>query len=438
MVYQQLNNAGMKAFAVGDRLKAELLFTDAIAIDGSNMSAYINLVYCHLSNKRSDRALAVLNGMRKKCNSVQLARATTDILKLEALASSGIKKRILLVSMGNTFESRLFTLTFTDFFGRVKDVVLDIAMPELSCFTRLEPAGALYRQRLPIDHADCFNGVIKNKYDSMVFIDFPEARTSDLFCRLLSVKGARKIFVNLHLAYCRGESVVSDLVACKKLFSRLDSMFILDNDTFAANRKYGIPAEKMHKYLFSVNTEYYAPLKGGSRSYLISAGNAARDYGALLNGMDGIDVRLKIYTDLELKTGRPDGGELSVRPLRGNIERLKEELGGAFAVVIPFKAHLNPGVNSILTMAMSLGKVVITNETSVLRKLVKDGVNGFFYNENLPGDLRKKIRHILRMKKAFLEAVGVRARETVLAGADYRHVIKKVYAKLRYKEPPVS
>ena len=431
MVCRQLNNAGMKAFAAGDRLKAELLFIKAIAIDGNNISAYINLARGYLSNKGSDRALAILNEMRKKCNPVQLARAATDIRRLEALASSGIKKRILLVSMGNTFESRLFTLAFTDFFGRGKEVVLDIAMPELNCFSRWEPAGVLYRQRLPIDQANCINGVIKNKYDAIVFIDFPEARASDLFCGLLSVKGPRKIFVNLHLAYGRGESEGADLVACKKLFSRLDTMFILDNDTFAANRKYGVPAGKMRKYRFSVNTEYYAPLKGRSRSYLISAGNAARDYGALLNGMDGIDVRLKIYTDLELKTGRPDGGELSVRPLRGNIERLKEELGGAFAVVIPFKAHLNPGVNSILTMAMSLGKVVITNKTNVLRKLVKDGVNGFFYDENLSGDLRKKIRHVLRMKKAFREAAGARARETVLAGADYRHVVKKVYAALR-------
>lgn len=214
------------------------------------------------------------------------------------------------------------------------------------------------------------------------------------------------------------------------MFRRLDAMFILDNDTFAANRKYGVTLRKMCKYMFSVNTEYYAPLKCGPRPYLVSAGTAARDYDALVRAMEGLGARLKIYTDLELDGRKTDSLDLSVHKLSGNHERLRAELGGALAVVIPFKPAVSPAANSILTMAMSLGKVVLTNETDVLKKLVKDRVNGFFYNERLSGDLRKRIKHVLSLKKERRELIGARARETVLAKADYRNVIEKVYAVL--------
>lgn len=428
--YKKLNNAGMKALAAGNRSKAELLFTAAIAADGSNISAYMNLVSCHLSGKDLHQALLVLNAMRKKCNPVQLTLAAADISRFEALTSSAIKKRFLLVSLDNTFESRLFTLAFTDLFGRAKGVLLDIAMPRLDCFRKLEPSGFSYGKRLPVERKECFGEIAGNEYDAIIFIDFPESGSLDGFCRLLALKGPRKTFVNLHLAYGKGDSTASDLIADKKLFQPLDAMFILDNDTFAANRKYGVPAGKMRKYTFSVNAGYYAPIKGSFRPYLASAGNSARDYGALLSAMEGLDTELKIYTDLDLETGRSAAVNLSVHKLGGNLELLKDELGGALAVVIPFRPAVSPAANSILTIAMSLGKVVLTNETAALRKLVKAGVNGFFYDENLPGDLRTKISYILSLTKERRELIGTRARETVLAKADYRHLAGKVYAAL--------
>ena len=436
--YRKLNNAGMKALAAGNLIKAALLFTAAVSMDGNNISAYMNLVACHLSGKDLHQALLVLNAMRKECNPVQLAAAAADISKVEALASAAITKRFLLVSLDNTLESRLFTLAFTDLFGRVKGVLLDIAMPRLDCFLKHEPSGFLYGKRLPVGQNECFDGVAGSEYDAIIFIDFPENGLLDGFCRLLTVKGPRKIFVNLHLAQGKGDSAASDLIAGRKLFHALDAMFILDNDTFAANRKYGVPAGKMRKYIFSVNTGYYAPTKGSFRPYLASAGNSARDYGALLSAMEGLNTELRIYTDLDLKTKRTDAVNLSVHKLGGNLELLKDELGGALAVVIPFQPAVSPAANSILTMAMSLGKVVLTNEAAALKKIVKAGVNGFFYNEDLRGDLRTKISYILSLTKDQRELIGARARETVLAKADYRHLVGKVYAALRNKGLPAS
>lgn len=190
--YQKLNNAGMKAGAAGDRVKAELLFTQAVSIDGSNISAYMNLVSCHLSGRAFNKALNSLGVMRKKCNPAQLALVAAGISGFEALASDGIKKRCLLVSLGNTFEGRLFALSFIDFFGRINDSVLDVAMPTHDCFLNLEPSVFSYGNRLPVEQTVCFDKIAGNKYDAIVFADFPETGFLDLFCRLLAVKGPKK------------------------------------------------------------------------------------------------------------------------------------------------------------------------------------------------------------------------------------------------------
>ncbi|OGR44314.1 MAG: hypothetical protein A2X35_02500 [Elusimicrobia bacterium GWA2_61_42] len=431
--YQKLNDTGIKALAAGDRVKAERLFLEAISLDPANLSAYMNLISGHLSGKAYNKALIVLGLMRARCNPAQLAMAAADVKSVETMASCAIKERCLLVSLSGTFESRLFALTCADHFGRRGDALLDIAMPRQQHFSKLEPSEFLYGKRLPVEQAGCFDGITGADYDSLLFVDFPETACLDLFCRLLELKGPKKIFVSLRLAPPKGASAASDLVAYRKLFRGLDGLFMLEHDTAAANARYGVPARKLFKYMFSVNTDYYAPLKGDPLPYLVSAGTAARDYGALLDAVKGLGVKLRIYTDLDLKQPKAGGADVAVSRLSGNHELLRQELAAAQAVVIPFKPAVSPAANSILTMAMSLGKVVLTNRTEALAELVKDGVNGFFYDEKVPGDLRKKIRQLLALKKERRDLIGGRARETVLAKADYRDLARKVHAALRGK-----
>lgn len=426
------NEAGLRALSAGMPGAAERLFERAVAAEPSGISGYVNLAGLRLRRGARTEALRALNAARKACPPAQLAAAAAELDRLEAGALPPGAGRLLLADLSNTFESRLFALDLAEFFFGA--AAADLALPRPACFAGLEPDPGLYRRRFSGPRSPAAG----ESYDAILYSGFPAEEHYGWFRELLALPARRKVFVNLHLSQRPGHSAVSDALARDKALACMDRAFILDNDSFAANLKYGLARAVSEKYLFSVNARYYAPVPGPEGKRLVSAGNSARDYAALLRAAEGTGNEVLIFTDLELPAPLPP--RVSVRRLHGAQEALRRELGRAKAVVVPFRPDLNPGVNSVLTMGMAMGKTVLTGDSPVIRRLVRDGENALLYDSASPDGLAGGLRRLLALGPARRKALGRKARETVLAGADYRLLLARLAPRLgvRVKRRPAG
>ncbi len=414
----KLNAAGMAALAEGRRGEAENLFTSSAAADPANISAYLNLAVLLLADGLNGRAAAVCAAARGRCNRAQLGAAGRALEEAEVRARRGIKRRLLLVSLADTIENRLFELSFLSAAGERGEVQADLAVSP-TVFGLVRPPFSFTRLTV------CRPGEIfalppEDSYDETVFVDFPSAAFVEPFAGLLAAKG-RKSFVCLHLLPKEGDSAGADLAEFRRLFSGLRRLYLLEHDRSGRQARLGVPAAALRRYMFSVNTDYYRP-SGSEGRYIFSAGNAARDYGPLVRASARLGLELRIFTDLDL----PVSPGLKVLRLNGAHEAMRREMAGALAVAVPFIPAPGRAANSIVTMAMSSGKPVLTCACPELRRLIDDGRNGFLYSPGRPRDLERKLRVILALGRRGRRRVGLAARETALSGASYALLARRV------------
>ncbi|MBI5743272.1 MAG: hypothetical protein HY952_01860 [Elusimicrobia bacterium] len=419
----RLNALGIAAARAGKSAEAQRSFLAAAAADPANASAYMNLLGCLLPARRYARAAAVCETARRTCNPAQLRALGPALERAAAQAGAGIKKRVLLVSLADTIEHRLFELAFLEAAAGCGSTAVDLAVSP-SVFRLTPPPFSFVKRFLCLPGEPCAE-LSAAGYDAVVFADFPSTAFIEPFCGLLGEPGPVKTFVCLHLLPRKGDCAAADLAAYRRLFSGVKTVFTLDNDEARRLDELGTPRGARRSYPLSVNTGYYAPA-GKPGGYLFSAGNSARDYQPLIRAAARLKTELRIYTDLP----QPASPGLRLEPLSGNHEALRPALAGAKAVVIPFRPRVSAAANSIATMAMASGKAVLTNDTPALRRLIKPGVTGFLYNERLAGDLDKKLKTLLTLGPAGLERVGRAARKTALAKASSALLAGRVLAEL--------
>ncbi len=161
-----------------------------------------------------------------------------------------------------------------------------------------------------------------------------------------------------------------------------------------------VPLAKLFLEHQPVDELFWRPLDQSPRNIVAAAGWEARDYGALVEAMRGLDVEAELAVgSIAMPEMAGSGGDVasSIEGLLGagappNVhaaERRPNELRRLYAecrfVVVPVHdVEFDAGVTAV-TEAMSMGKAVVASRTRGLRETFKDGVEGIFV---APGDAR--------------------------------------------------
>ncbi|MEK7606194.1 MAG: glycosyltransferase [Patescibacteria group bacterium] len=115
--------------------------------------------------------------------------------------------------------------------------------------------------------------------------------------------------------------------------------------------------------------------------YIFSGGNHSRDHEAFLEAMKGLPYKAVVGTNVALTVPIPHNCEVrSQLPLDEYISVMQH----ARFVVVPLQKGIGAHGHSDLSMAASLGKVVITTKDAGVDEYIKDNVTGIFV---APGDV---------------------------------------------------
>ncbi len=222
-------------------------------------------------------------------------------------------------------------------------------------------------------------------YDVIV-VKGPFSTQTTIICRLFNKKIVyldpilrlprnylRKVFYSINLKLADGTVV----------FSR--SQFELILKTFKINHA------KLKLIPFCLDTDFFRPIKNikhYEKPFILSVGmDIGRDYGALIDSIDSLNVDLKIVTLPYLLKGlsvdNPSLQIFSNIPYKQLFELYAESL----FVVIPLKkwaTQYSSGTTNLLE-AKLLGKAVISTYSRPLEEYLEDG-NGVYYveAENVP------------------------------------------------------
>jgi hypothetical protein len=256
------------------------------------------------------------------------------------------------------------------------------------------------------------------RYDLLVLLDFPKrARCAPAFFWLArEADAAKKVYVANHLIPMPGHNFTADLARRYKALGALAAGYMLEFDDKGLWGAMGLEGERLLRRGYATDCEYYKPLRGPAGAYVFSAGSAGREFDALAAGVKNTGLGLKIFSDAK-PDKLPRGAQFL--PLAKNLHNLKAAAAGARAVVIPVKdGHINEAAgNSIAFLAMALGRPVLTKKTPYMERVIKDGVNGFFYSSLTPLSIARGLNRILALSPARLKRVSAEARRTILQKA---------------------
>jgi len=223
-----------------------------------------------------------------------------------------------------------------------------------------------------------FKSVPFGEYDCAFILDFPK-RKKCLAPLLWFMKNAPipKIFALNHLLFAQGDNYSCDMARRTKIFSRADIFCRLEYDGKFSWQECGIPKKLILKRKYAIDTSFYG-YAGYEGDYLFSAGSAGRDFETLEKCAQDFKTKLIILSDL-----RPPAttGTAEYLVFSANTQKVRELIAGSSLVILPIKKeHKNEAAgNSVIFMAMSMGKLVLTKRTGYMEKYIKDGENGFFY-----------------------------------------------------------
>lgn len=324
-------------------------------------------------------------------------------------------KRILLANLGESPENFHFERALLRALkGRPLDILHDFDH-DYSFIGGGLPAGT---RRLKYTGLAGLRRLFALPYDLVILLDFPKrARCAPGFAWLLrEARAAKKIFAANHLIPMPGDNFCADLSRRLKLLSRADAGYMLEFDDRQLWAETGLSGRRLRRRGYAVDCAYYAPGKKAAGDYVFSAGSTGRDFGALAAGAKKCGLALKVFSGSR-PPALPRGAEFL--PLSENLHNLKAAAAGARAVVIPVKdGHVNEAAgNSIAFLSMALGRPVLARRTRYMAGFIKDGVNGFLYDELSPAAVERGLKRALALPPARLARLGAAARRTVLARA---------------------
>lgn len=274
-----------------------------------------------------------------------------------------------------------------------------------------------------------FRAELGKKRDLVIILDFAgRERCVPAFLRAFKAE-TPKLFVLNHLIYLRGQKLSADLARKHRIFSMADYLCMLDSDDRLGWQEFGIPRRGVLKRGYCVDTVYYE-YAGHGGDFVFSAGSAGRNYAVLGKACRSLGFKLKIFSDLFKKTDIGNGGEKRI--FSGNLAGIKGEIGNSSLVVLPLKdSYANESAgNSIIFMAMSMGKIVLTRKTAYMEKYISEGENGFFYGSLSRKLLEKRIAGISAIPGEKKEKISKAARETMLKKASLDGFVESLVGRI--------
>jgi glycosyltransferase involved in cell wall biosynthesis len=179
--------------------------------------------------------------------------------------------------------------------------------------------------------------------------------------------------------------------------------------------------EYYQKYLNLKNVRFeYVPLatnpiflsveSNTDGDYIISAGRTGRDYGTLIEAVRDLPIRLILVCDYSNISG------LKIPP---NVDIMYNiplnELTGLIAsakfVVLPLQNRLISVGQSVLILAMAIGKGIIVTRNAATSEYIDNNSTGVFVEPNDVNELKKAIIELLN-NSAKVQALGDMARKT--------------------------
>lgn len=211
----------------------------------------------------------------------------------------------------------------------------------------------------------------------------------------------------------------------KRVQSRIDTLVLMSSIQydFALNTLH-IPASRVRLLKWPVDQKFWRPMNVAD-DMICSVGREMRDYGTLLQAMEGLDIRCHIAANAT--PGKTDAWQKDLNgdgtSTRSNItvgKKSYSELRDLYAhsrfVVVPlFPTDTDNGTTTVLE-AMAMGKAVICTRVKGQADVIQEGKTGIFVPPNDPRALREAIE--------FLWNNPAEARRM---GEDARHHIEKFH-----------
>jgi glycosyltransferase involved in cell wall biosynthesis len=158
---------------------------------------------------------------------------------------------------------------------------------------------------------------------------------------------------------------------------------------------FGIEAAKIVSFPHLVDEEFWRPMDAPVMDWISSAGSSQRDYGTLLEAMEGLPVTCRIATlaqVLDVKTIdlAVTQRSLASREIPGNVilggaseKEMREIYARSRFVVLPLLPSFRDSGITVAVEAMAMGKAIICSRTYGMIDIVESGVNGILV---APGD----------------------------------------------------
>jgi glycosyltransferase involved in cell wall biosynthesis len=277
--------------------------------------------------------------------------------------------------------------------------------------------------------------IINNKYYKLIFfIDLPKNKHTFIpYFYLLNKynKCKYKIFYANHLLPTSNGSIpVYNLMLRKNYFNNFSFLYILEYDENIKILVQNLaPNSKIILRNFTVDTYYYSPQKIKNEGYILSAGNAHRDYNTLIKAI-GMQYKFKIYTNhfpsIDILKNYPDVEWIE---LSKNIRDLKDAILKSKLVIIPIPdrvGNLACG-NSIAFISMALGKIVLCPDNIYYRRYIQDGYNGFLYKRLYEKEIKNKIMEIMNISDVLIRKIEKNARKTIVEKASNYSIVKEIF-----------
>jgi len=338
--------------------------------------------------------------------------------------------KILLVNFSECPENLHFEQAFIRALRGVKSVSLDIVHDfqfHYSFIDKLPPPGG---RRAGYSSMAGMKRDLRGSYDILAVLDFPKRKAcaAPFLGLLKNLSCSKRIFIANHLVPMPGHNPTADIAGKLGLLSVLDLAFVFEFDDRARWNGLGLRDDRIQERGYAVDCRYYTPAKRSEavlrpfpvRNSVFSAGSAGRDFSGLAQAVKNAGLTLNIFSDAASPPFPSDlRASVSMLPLAKNLHNLRQAVREAAAVVVPIAdGYLNEAAgNSIAFIAMACGRPVIIRKTPYLRRFIKDGKNGFFYETLSVPELSRQLDRALSLDLPGARRLAVAARAAVLKKA---------------------
>jgi glycosyltransferase involved in cell wall biosynthesis len=185
-------------------------------------------------------------------------------------------------------------------------------------------------------------------------------------------------------------------IALRLLQSRIDRIVLWSKvQRELSTAFFGIEPSKLVSIGHFVDEEFWRPMDAPVLDWICAAGSSQRDYGTLLEAMDGLPVTCRIATlaqvmDLKTVDLAMTQRSLASREIPANVilggaseKEMREIYARSRFVVLPLLPSFRDSGITVAGEAMAMGKAIICSRTYGMIDTVEHGVNGILVP---PGD----------------------------------------------------